>query len=219
MKAKRKIAYDDMPQRQIDLLDAAEAAFTEMGFAAATIDSVADLIGLTKGSVYYYYRSKTELFFAVHRRAMQLNFDTVEPLARDTALPPARRLWNMAHAHTHLMMRHLPYQRVTVQGAELRMTGRSTDEERAELEELVKLRDDYETLYRDVLQEGMRLGQFREAPAALAVKPMLGALNWTTMWYRPRDNETEADRERIAVQIADGILASALPLPAAYTQG
>ncbi len=126
MKAKTAIPYDEMPLRQVELLDAAAHAFTEMGFAATTIDSVADLIGVTKGSVYYYYRSKTDLFFAVHRRAMQLNLDTVTPLAEDAAASPPQRLWNMAHAHTHLMMAHLPYQRVTVQGVELHLAGRTT---------------------------------------------------------------------------------------------
>jgi AcrR family transcriptional regulator len=140
MKAKTAIPYDEMPLRQVELLDAAAHAFTEMGFAATTIDSVADLIGVTKGSVYYYYRSKTDLFFAVHRRAMQLNLDTVAPLAEDEAASPPQRLWNMAHAHTHLMMAHLPYQRVTVQGVELHLAGRTTANQRAELEELVPQR-------------------------------------------------------------------------------
>lgn len=58
MKARAAVAYEEMPLRQVELLDAAARAFTEMGFSAATIDSVADLIGVTKGSVYYYYRSK-----------------------------------------------------------------------------------------------------------------------------------------------------------------
>lgn len=214
MKGRPTVAYEEMPLRQVELLDAAARAFTEMGFSAATIDSVADLIGVTKGSVYYYYRSKTDLFFAVHRRAMQLNLDAVEPLAADLSATPARRLWNMAHAHTHLMMAHLPYQRVTVQGIELRLAGRTTAGQRAELEELVQLRDRYESLFRAVVEAGVAAGQFRAAPPALAVKPLLGALNWTTLWYRPREGETEAERESIARGIADSIVGSVMPLPA-----
>lgn len=214
MKGRPAVAYEEMPLRQVELLDAAARAFTEMGFSAATIDSVADLIGVTKGSVYYYYRSKTDLFFAVHRRAMQLNLDAVEPLAADLSATPARRLWNMAHAHTHLMMAHLPYQRVTVQGIELRLAGRTTAGQRAELEELVQLRDRYESLFRAVVAAGVAAGQFRAAPPALAVKPLLGALNWTTLWYRPREGETEAERESIARGIADSIVGSVMPLPA-----
>lgn len=45
MKARPAVAYEEMPLRQVELLDAAARAFTEMGFSAATIDSVADLMG------------------------------------------------------------------------------------------------------------------------------------------------------------------------------
>lgn len=208
MKAKTAIPYEEMPLRQVELLDAAAHAFTEMGFAATTIDSVADQIGVTKGSVYYYYRSKTDLFFAVHRRAMQLNLDTVTPLAEDASASPSQRLWNMAHAHTHLMMEHLPYQRVTVQGVELHLAGRTTAGQRVELEDLVRQRDRYESLFRAVIEAGMAAGDFRRGVPALLVKPLLGALNWTTMWYRPRVGETQADREAIARDIADFAVAS-----------
>lgn len=208
MKIKTAIPYEEMPLRQVELLDAAAHAFTEMGFAATTIDSVADQIGVTKGSVYYYYRSKTDLFFAVHRRAMQLNLDTVTPLAEDAGATPSQRLWNMAHAHTHLMMAHLPYQRVTVQGVELHLAGRTTAGQRAELEDLVRQRDRYESLFRAVIEAGMAAGDFRRGVPALLVKPLLGALNWTTMWYRPRVGETQADREAIARDIADFAVAS-----------
>jgi AcrR family transcriptional regulator len=208
MKAKTAIPYEEMPLRQVELLDAAAHAFTEMGFAATTIDSVADQIGVTKGSVYYYYRSKTDLFFAVHRRAMQLNLDTVTPLAEDASASPSQRLWNMAHAHTHLMMEHLPYQRVTVQGVELHLAGRTTAGQRAELEDLVRQRDRYESLFRAVIEAGMAAGDFRRGVPALLVKPLLGALNWTTMWYRSRVGETQADREAIARDIADFAVAS-----------
>lgn len=54
----------------------------------------------------------------------------------------------------------------------------------------------------------MAAGDFRGGPPALQVKPLLGALNWTTMWYRPRAGESEADREAIARDIADFAVAS-----------
>jgi len=199
--------YSDMPTRQVELLDAAAQAFTQMGFAAATIDSVADLIGVTKGSVYYYYRSKTDLFFAVHRRAMEINLDAITPVARETSVSPSQRIWNMAHRHTHLMMEHLNYQRVTVQGLEMHLMGRTNEQQRAQLEELVQLRDNYERLFRTVIDQGVEAGEFPATKVGLTVKPLLGALNWTTMWYQPREGETAEDRETIARHVANFVAA------------
>src|SRR5690606_19409842 len=92
-----EVDYDNMPPIQPKLLDAAAKAFTTYGFAAASIDVIASQIGATKGSVYYYYRSKTDLFFAVHKRAMVMNLKALVPFAFNKTLNPRERLERMAY--------------------------------------------------------------------------------------------------------------------------
>lgn len=76
----RKIVAEEPPaDRRIDILDAAARAFMRQGFAATSLDRVSDEIGATKGAIYYYYRSKSELFFAVHRRGMELTAAAIRP--------------------------------------------------------------------------------------------------------------------------------------------
>jgi len=53
--------------RPQELLDAALALFVEKGFAATRTDEVAQLAGVSKGTLYLYYPSKEELFKAVVR--------------------------------------------------------------------------------------------------------------------------------------------------------
>jgi AcrR family transcriptional regulator len=47
------------------ILKTARAAFGERGFAATTIDSIADDCGIAKGAVYHHFASKEALFTAV----------------------------------------------------------------------------------------------------------------------------------------------------------
>lgn len=47
------------------LIEAATAEFAERGFAGATLDDIAARAGVTKGGVYFHFRSKEDLFFAV----------------------------------------------------------------------------------------------------------------------------------------------------------
>lgn len=195
--------------REEEILDAAARAFMRQGFAATSIDEVAALIGATKGSVYYYFRNKTELFCAVHRRAMDMNLAVVRPIAGGPGTPQAR-LAAMAEAHAMLMLTALPYQRVTVQGLEMNLLGRTTAGERSLLHEIVALRDAYEALFRGVLAEGVAAGAFRQADPRLVVKPLLGALNWTALWYAPRPRETEKARRALAAEIARFALAGAV---------
>ncbi|MFC3053572.1 TetR/AcrR family transcriptional regulator [Kordiimonas pumila] len=48
--------------RPEEILDAALAVFTAKGFAASRMDEIAEKAGLTKGSVYLYFKSKEQLF-------------------------------------------------------------------------------------------------------------------------------------------------------------
>lgn len=79
------------------------------------------------------------------------------------------------------------------------------------------LRDANEALYLRVIEQGVASGAFRPMDPRLVVKPLLGALNWTSRWYQPRPGETAAERQAIAGEIAEFALAalSARPLPRA----
>jgi AcrR family transcriptional regulator len=198
--------------REEGILEAAARAFMVQGFAATTIDQVAELLGATKGSVYYYFRNKTELFCAVHRRAMETNMAAVQPLFRGPGTP-RERLEAMAQTHAMLMLTTLPFQRVTVQGLEMNLRGPTTADDRVLLAEIVSLRDAYEALFRTVLEQGMEAGEFRRDDAKLVVKPLLGALNWTALWYSPRRSETEAHRRSLAERIARFAVAGAVGTP------
>ena len=196
------IDYDAMPPIQLKLLDAAAKAFTTYGFAAASIDVIASQIGATKGSVYYYYRSKTDLFFAVHKRAMVMNLKALVPFAFNKTLNPRERLERMAYQHAMLMMEFLYYQRVTVQGVELHQSVSTTPMEREALAEVIAMRDVYEKLFTETIQEGIAGGHFADIDPSLAAKGILGMLNWITVWYRPRETEAPNFRQRVARQLA-----------------
>ncbi len=203
----RKIVAEEPPaDRRIDILDAAARAFMRQGFAATSIDRVSDEIGATKGAVYYYYRSKSELFFAVHRRGMELTAAAIRPPFEKQACA-RERLHGMAFAHTLLIMDQLPYLRVIAQGLELHLLERTNERERADLAEVGALREANEKLYIRVIREGVASSEFRSVDPKLAAKPLLGALNWTSRWYQPRPGETLAAKKRLAESIAEFVVA------------
>ena len=51
--------------RTAELLEAARQVFAKKGFHAATVDDIATAAGVSKGTVYLYYRSKQEVYWAV----------------------------------------------------------------------------------------------------------------------------------------------------------
>ena len=65
------------------LLDTAARQFAERGFAATTIDDVAAAARVSKGTVYYHFEDKAELFEAVFRdRQNRLVVTVAEAVAR-----------------------------------------------------------------------------------------------------------------------------------------
>ncbi len=193
---------DAMSPMQLAILDAAAQAFTTQGYATASVDLIASQIGATKGSVYYHYRSKGDLFFAVHKRAMVMNLKTQFPTFNDPGLSPTEKLLLMTREHALLMMNQIFYQRVTVQGVDLHQSASTTPAERVALAEIVAMRDAYENLFVQVLRDGVAAKEFVDADCSLAAKAILGALNWVTVWYRPRADEPCNYKEQTAAQLS-----------------
>ncbi len=57
-------------QRQLEVFRAAARTFNKLGFHIATLDDVADELGVTKPALYYYAKSKDELLFACGQMAL-----------------------------------------------------------------------------------------------------------------------------------------------------
>ena len=210
MGRKREIGTPIGDEKQLGILDAAAAVFMKLGFAGTSLDDISDHYGASKGIIYYHVRSKTALFFAVQRRAMDLTNEAItQAIAQGGSA--RERLERMAVAHTLLMMEHLDYLRVAAQGLELHLSGRTTQEERDALVQIAALRDANEKLYLDVLNEGAASGEFRPINARIAVKALLGALNWTSRWYHPRDQETGQERHALADELGRFAVHAFLP--------
>jgi AcrR family transcriptional regulator len=60
-----------------EILDAARSVFARKGFAAATVEDIAETAGLAKGTVYLYFRSKREVYFATLRQGLEAMRDEV----------------------------------------------------------------------------------------------------------------------------------------------
>src|SRR3546814_18498735 len=91
-------------------------------------------------------------------------------------------------------------QKVAVQGLERHLLEASAATKR--LRAVVKMRDDYETLFVEVIDDGIRAGAFIDLSAKLLSKPFFGALNWATIWYSQRRLQSAEAVDDIAHALA-----------------
>ncbi len=181
------------------IIQAAAELFMEFGYSATSIDAVAQRLGATKGRIYHHYRSKADLFFDVQTAAMNRLSEEIEPIAL-TAGNPVERLTAMAFRHTQILLTELPMQRVAVQGLERHLLASAGAKQ---VRSIVKLRDDYEKLFVEVIDEGVRRGDFVDLPPKLIAKPFFGALNWATVWYSQRRLQSAQAIDDIAHTLAN----------------
>ena len=206
-------ATEDNRQPREEIIRAAAEVFMEFGYAASTIDAVAERLGATKGRIYHYYRSKAELYFDVQIAAMELLLAEIEPLARAEGTP-AERLRRMALRHTEILMIESATQKVAVQGLERNLLAAEAARHVKTLRQIVRMRDEYEQLFAEVIDAGIRSGDFVDLPPRLATKPLFGTLNWVTVWFTPRKLQRREDLTAIATTLTDYAMRGMLKEPA-----
>lgn len=189
-----------------EVLGAAATVFMERGFAATSVDDIAEVLGSTKGRIYHYYRSKADIFLDVLTLSMLDLLERIRPIAERRDLRPDERLHAAARMHATVMMTQSARSRVAVQGTEMHLMQEAGAKQRRALQAFVDMRDEYEQYFADIVADGIRAGLFRDVKPRLAAKPILGALNWINMWYRPRpDSDIEDIAEEFATFVVNGL--------------
>jgi len=70
-------------ERKSQIINAAEHVFTKKGFDEARMDDIAQETGLSKGTLYLYFKSKDDLIIAILDRMFQREFKQLENLNQD----------------------------------------------------------------------------------------------------------------------------------------
>jgi AcrR family transcriptional regulator len=71
---------DVSEERKDQIMNAAEEVFSQKGFSDARMDDIAQETGLSKGTLYLYYKSKDDLIIAILDRLFQREFKAFETL-------------------------------------------------------------------------------------------------------------------------------------------
>ncbi len=188
------------PPEQV--LDAAAACFMEKGYSGASLDDVARHMGATKGRIYHYFNSKSDLMHAVRKRAMDINFAAIRP-AYDSDLSPVEKFRAMALAHALNMMEEQAYQKALFDSLHLHITRGQGELRDPQQEEFINDRRAFENMFRDVLAAGLATGDFEIKTLSYALHTVLTTLNSSLYWYSPRTGETTETRRDIASELVE----------------
>lgn len=158
-----------------DVLRAATRVFSEKGFHGASMQDVADELGMRKASLYHHVRSKEDLLFEIHDELLGLLLDGAVAQAVK-ATTPAEKLRALIVVNTEIVGENLDAVNVLLRDRSA-VGG-------ARWSELVVRRNVFESIVVDVIREGIRIGDFADVDVELAAKAILSMPGWTSTWFR-----------------------------------
>jgi AcrR family transcriptional regulator len=156
------------------IIKSAAHAFGRKGFHATTLEEIAADLKVTKASLYYYFSTKEELLFEVHLLSMEDVLGRITRIKAETASPVDQL--------RAVITEHLRVLAADYEGAFLLQQEYDLPENYRL--EIVKLRDRYEQEVLQIVEEGERQRLFRVKDTRVAVRMMLGSINWFLRWYR-----------------------------------
>lgn len=161
------------PRRE-ELLAAAAKVFSARGYEAASLREICAAAGILAGSMYHHFRSKEDLFVSVHAEGFR-RLNEVVDRALEGETDPWRRIEAAIGAHLTELVERADV--VAVTSASLFHVEGTWLQRR-----LNRKREAYENRFRGLIQA---LPLPADVDRSLLRLMLLGAINWTRVWYRP----------------------------------
>lgn len=180
---KRRASPRSELQRQ-SILDAASRLFIEKGFGGTNINDIADVLGVSRTALYYYFRSKESILEALTEEVTEAAGALAKTVSVSETLPPEAALRQLILQHAKLILAHPLQFRVAERSEnDLPPVRRAAAQaaRRAVLEHFVS-----------AIQRGADSGHFRAPDARVAAFAILGMCNWSAWWFKP-DSGMPAD--------------------------
>jgi AcrR family transcriptional regulator len=76
-----------MEEKRVYIINAAESQFVRFGFRKTTMEDIAKAAGIGKATLYYYFKSKEEIFTAMAGQIAQVGLQTVAEAAKTGKTP------------------------------------------------------------------------------------------------------------------------------------
>ena len=182
---------DDSPRGRV--LRAAAYLFHEQGYARTTVRELAQIVGIQSGSLFHHFKTKDDILCAVMEEAIIYNLAQMK-LAIELGQTPAERLKGLIRAelesingNTSNAMAVLVYEWNAIS--------------RAQQEPLLAMRQEYETLWLNVLEDLKQQGHVHH-DTFIWRRLISGATFGTAPWYKPNGRISLEELTEITLAMA-----------------
>jgi AcrR family transcriptional regulator len=183
------------------ILTVAAELFGERGYAAVSLEDVAERLDLTKGSLYYYFASKDELATAAIE-ALGTGWNArLAALADATPDQPARRLRALLREHITIAVREYP--------AALGLFLALDEWPPQQRDRIKELRRRHDALFRRAVTDGIATGELTVVDVDTALQVMHAAMSQAHRWCGQLSG---AAQDRAIDDLADTLMSLVRPI-------
>jgi AcrR family transcriptional regulator len=168
----------------------AAGIFTKKGYHKTTVDEIAAAIGVSKGTIYYYFKNKEELYLAIIREGIDL-FHGQLCKAAESPAGPKDKIRKLIRGHFVFCGKEKDLVFLF-----LKELG-STDFSR---EILANMLAKCMQVYRDVIEDGIAKGVFRPVNPEIITSALFGMLTITAFHYLSYDREIPLEPASAALE-------------------
>jgi AcrR family transcriptional regulator len=200
------------PDPREQIVAAASALFASRGVDEVTMAQIAEAAGLQQSSIYYWFRSKSDVLGSILERVNRIPLAIVERELHATG-PVALRLHRLVREDV-LALCAFPFDINEVH----RLATRAPADFAGYWEERRRLDEEVEAL----VAEGVASGELRQVDARLAARSLLAADEATQHWFRPVGSSgytAEQVAEHVATTTVRSLVADASTLDAVVADG
>jgi AcrR family transcriptional regulator len=187
-------------ERKSQILDAATAVFARKGFYEASMDDIVDESGLSKGALYWYFKSKDQIISALLDRLFEPELEELRALGNAEGSARARLLEFAALTAREMkrMTRIIP---LTYEFYALAFRNPAV---RKKLREFLR---EYIRNLIPLIEQGMARGEFRQTDAAQIATALAAAGEGTLLLWVYDPKGIDLDQQLVAGMqlILDGI--------------
>lgn len=159
-------------QKREAVLHAAAQAFAENGYYRTSLDDIAERLGVTKPTLYYYARSKEDLIVAVAARALD---QIIQAFHADTRAPALDQLKHLLRSYAQVIATDFGKCIADLTDADLSQeAGAAVRSDKKKIDERI----------RTLLSAGIEDGSIAQCDVRLTAFMLAGAINGIARWFR-----------------------------------
>ena len=189
--------YASMKTKRQQIKDKAAYLFRKQGYKATNMRQLADAVGVKAASLYNHISNKEELLQELLMDMAHLFTQSMSDV-QSSSLAPVEKLKRLIADYVRYTVEHTD--------AISLLTGEWIHLADKPKKEFLKLRDNYEDGFRQILEDCIQQDSFKKIDVDIALFSTLSTLRWLYSWYSKHQEINQLELEKqISKMLIDGL--------------